>query len=63
MKVGDLVWSLKYDQRITRFVVERRLAIIIALDYDDYNPYKIHLVACGRSGVTSRKFLEPFIRD
>ena len=57
MQVGDLVWSLNLDG------VERRLAIIIALDYEDYNPYFIGLVACGRQGKTSRRYLEPLDRD
>ena len=57
MKVGDLVWSLDISLKGT--VSKRRLAIIIALDYDDYNPYVIQLVVCGRQGKTSRKYLEP----
>ena len=62
MKVGDLVWSMslsRNEQKTLGVVVEKRLAIIIALDYDDYNPYVIQLVACGRQGKTSRKYLEP----
>ncbi len=55
MQVGDLVWSLSSDALGTK----RRLAIIIALNYDDYNPYIIKLVACGRQGKTSQKYLEP----
>ena len=55
MRVGDLVWSLSFDALGTK----RRLAIIIALDYDDYNPYIIKLVACGRQGKTSQKYLAP----
>ena len=55
MKVGDLVWSLSSDALGTK----KRLAIIVALDYDDYNPYIIQLVVCGRQGKTSRKYLEP----
>ncbi len=57
MKVGDLVWSL--DMSWKGAVLKRRLAIIIALDYDDYNPYVVQLVDCGRQGKTSRKYLEP----
>ena len=57
MKIGDLVWSLDISWKGT--VLKRRLAIIIALDYDDYNPYVIQLVACGRQGKTSKKYLEP----
>ena len=40
-------------------IIERRLAIITDMDYDDSNPYTIQLVACGRQGRTSRKYLEP----
>ena len=57
MKVGDLVWSLAYEPCGIKIV--KRMAIILALDYDDYNPYIIKLVACGREGKTSRKYLEP----
>ena len=57
MKVGDLVWSLESNWKGEN--VKRRLAIIVALDYDDYNPYFIQLVVCGRQGKTSRKYLEP----
>ena len=57
MKVGDLVWSLESNWKGEN--VKRRLAIIVALDYDDYNPYVIQLVVCGRQGKTSRKYLEP----
>ena len=57
MKVGDLVWSVEHS--FFGGVLKRRLAIIVALDYDDYNPYVIQLVACGRQGKTSRKYLEP----
>ena len=56
MQVGDLVWSLSTTPHTNP---KRRLAIIIALDHDDYNPYFIKLVACGRQGKTSRKYLEP----
>mgnify|MGYP003109008633 FL=1 len=59
MQVGDLVWSLSDDIKGSK----KRLAIIIALEYDDYNPYFIKLVACGRQGKTSRKYLEPIDRD
>ena len=61
MKVGDLVWSLErcYQNK----VVGRRLAIILAMDYDDSNPYIIKLVACGREGRTSKKYIEPLSRD
>ena len=59
MKVGDLVWSLSADTTDSK----KRLAIIIALDHDDYNPYIVKLVACGRQGKTSRKYLEPIGRD
>ena len=59
MQVGDLVWSLEYS---LDEVIERRLAIILALDYDDYNPYFIELVANGNRGKTARKYLEPLDR-
>jgi len=55
MQVGDLVWSLSADTTDSR----KRLAIIIALDFTEYNPYIIKLVVCGRQGKTSRKYLEP----
>ena len=57
MKVGDLVWSLDMSWKGT--VLKRRLAIIVVMDYDDSNPYIIQLVACGRQGRTSSKYLEP----
>ena len=60
MKVGDLVWSLNFNS-LDGTVIEKRLAIIVALDYDDYNPYFIQLVVCGRQGKTSRKYLEPMV--
>ena len=59
MKVGDLVWSLSHDKYDKTKVIERRLAIIIDFDFTDYNPYFIKLVACGRQGKTSIKYLEP----
>ena len=62
MKVGDLVWSLTHSI-IGNEVIESRLAIILVMDYDDSNPYIIKLVACGRQGRTSRKYLEPLGRD
>ena len=62
MQVGDLVWSVTHSV-IGDEVIERRLAIILALDYEDYNPYFIKLVACGRQGKTARKYLEPLDRD
>ena len=62
MKVGDLVWSLT-NSIIGNEVIERRLAIILVMDYDDSNPYIIKLVACGREGRTSRRYLEPLGRD
>ena len=57
MKVGDLVWSLDMSWKGT--VLKKRLAIIVVMDYNDSNPYVIQLVACGRQGRTSRKYLEP----
>ena len=62
MQVGDLVWSVTHSV-IGNEVIERRLAIILVMDYDDSNPYIIKLVACGRQGRTSRKYLEPMGRD
>ena len=56
MQIGDLVWSLSGNHRGD---IQKRLAIIVALNYDDYNPYVIQLVACGRQGKTSRRYLEP----
>ena len=61
MKVGDLVWSLESNWKGEN--VKRRLAIIVALDYDDYNPYFIQLVVCGRQGKTSQKYLAPMDLD
>lgn len=57
MKVGDLVWSLDISA-LDGTVLKRRLAIIVAMDYDDYNPYVIQLVVTGRQGKTSSKYLE-----
>ena len=59
MKVGDLVWSLTFDNYNMGKVIKRRLAIIVFMDYDDISPYIIKLVACGRQGRTSKKYLEP----
>ena len=63
MQVGDLVWSLTPHPYYKGKIIERRLAIILALDCDDYNPYIVKLVACGKQGKTSRKYLEPLSRD
>ncbi len=63
MKVGDLVWSLTHDRYDMGEVIERRLAIIVTYDDEEHNPYIIKLVACGRQGKTSRKYLEPMSRD
>ena len=57
MKIGDLVWSLDISWKGS--VLKRRLAIIVSIDYDDYNPYIIQLVVTGKQGRTSRKYLEP----
>ena len=59
-KVGDLVWSLSGKHRGE---IQKRLAIIVALDFDDYNPYVVKLVACGRQGKTSQKYLAPIDSD
>tara|TARA_B100000123_G_C25485744_1_gene321238 strand:+ start:288 stop:530 length:243 start_codon:yes stop_codon:yes gene_type:complete len=54
MQVGDLVWSVcPYG------VLGRRLAIIVIMDYDDYNPYIIQLVATGEQGRTADRYLVP----
>ena len=62
MQVGDLVWSLLHRPHSNE-VIMKRLAIIIEVKENYINPYTIQLVACGRSGVTSRKYLEPLDRD
>jgi len=60
MKVGDLVWSVTRGNLDPRAIKERRLAIIKDIDPDwGINSYTIVLVACGREGRTSRKYLEP----
>jgi len=56
MQVGDLVWSLSFNINEN---IEKRLAIIISTRNGEYNPYLIKLVACGRQGKTSEKYLEP----
>ena len=62
MKVGDLVWSLAYEPCGIKIV--KRLAIIVKVENRHLmNPYIIKLVACGRQGRTSRKYLEPMGRD
>ena len=54
MRVGDLVWSVcPYG------VLDKRLAIIVVMDYDDYNPYIIQLVATGEQGRTAKRYLAP----
>ena len=58
MKIGDIVWSVSHNP-LSGKVIERRLAIIIQTDYDDYNPYFIQLIKSGRQGKTSIKYLEP----
>ena len=64
MQVGDLVWSLTHDRYDMSEVIERRLAIIVKVGNRHLsNPYIIKLVACGRQGRTSRKYLEPMGRD
>ncbi len=53
MRVGDLVWSVcPYGISL------RRLAIIVAVDYDDHNPYIIQLVATGEQGRTADRYLK-----
>ena len=62
MKVGDLVWSLAYEP--CGKVIVRRLAIIVKVENRHLmNPYIIKLVACGREGRTSKKYIEPMGRD
>ena len=58
MRVGDLVWSVTYNF-LGNKIMERRLAIIKEISNDKFNPYIIKLVACGRTGKTSEKYLEP----
>ena len=58
MRVGDLVWSLDLDKYGMGKVINRRLAIIRKIG-DSHNPYHIMLIACGRQGRTSEKYLEP----
>ena len=57
MQIGDLVWSVHLDSFMQDTVVERRLAIIIDIEPRGNNCYTITLVACGREGRTSEKYL------
>ena len=61
MQVGDLVWALDLDKYGMGRVINRRLAIIRKIDNfrDSHNPYHIMLIACGREGRTSEKYLAP----
>lgn len=62
MQVGDLVWSLLHRPHSNE-VIMKRLAIILKVEPIYINPYIIKLVACGREGRTSKKYLEPLDRD
>ncbi len=57
-KVGDLVWSVTYNF-LGNKIMKKRLAIIKQITNNKLNPYKIQLIACGREGVTSEKYLVP----
>ena len=57
MKVGDLVWSLVLNS-FDGTVIERRLAIIVEIGADTYNPYWIFLISSGKEGKTCEKYLE-----
>ena len=60
MKVGDLVWSLNFSA-IDGTIIEKRLAIIVEIGADPYNPYWIQLISNGREGKTCEKYLEQVI--
>ena len=55
MKVGDLVWSLNFSLDGT--IIEKRLAIIVEIGADPFNPYWIQLISNGREGKTCEKYL------
>ena len=59
MKVGDLVWSKTYDANGDE--VTKRLAIIVEIGADPFNPYWIQLISNGREGKTCEKYLEQVI--
>ena len=58
MKGGDLVWSLSGNHRGE---IQKRLAIIVEIGDDPYNPYWIQLISNGREGKTCEKYLEQVI--
>ena len=60
MKVGDLVWSLEYSV-LDGTVINKRLAIIVEIGADPFNPYWIQLISNGREGMTCEKYLEQVI--
>ena len=60
MQVGDLVWSLNFSS-IDGTIIEKRLAIIVEIGADPYNPYWIQLISNGREGKTCEKYLEQVI--
>ena len=59
-KVGDLVWSLSGNHRDE---IQKRLAIIVEIGADPYNPYWIQLISNGREGKTCEKYLAPMDLD
>ena len=59
MKVGDLVWSLNFNS--FGIITAKRLAIIVEIGADPFNPYWIQLVSNGREGKTCEKYLEQVI--
>ena len=60
MKVGDLVWSLVLNY-FDGTIREKRLAIIVEIGADPYNPYWIFLISNGKEGKTCEKYLEQVI--
>ena len=62
MQVGDLVWSVTYNF-LGNKIMQRRLAIIKEISNNKLNPYTIQLVACGREGITSERYLVPMDSD
>ena len=56
MKVGDLVWSLVLNS-LDGTIIAKRLAIIVEIGADPYNPYWIHLISTGKEGKTCERYL------
>ena len=56
MKVGDLVWSLVLSS-LDGTIIEKRLAIIVEIGADPFNPYWIQLISTGQEGKTCEKYL------